>query len=159
MKKLLSYLLLSFLCIAAFAQKEEIVFPKIHLLKMDSSSYLTNKDLKEGKNTVFINFSPTCEHCQRTIESILTNISKFKETQFVLTSFEPFSDMRKFYFDEMLSSFTNVFIGQEKYNELTSQLKYTSFPCLIIFDKDKNFMKKIDEETDAKALLKAMKIK
>ncbi|MFN8237058.1 MAG: hypothetical protein U0T77_02720 [Chitinophagales bacterium] len=64
------------------AQKKPIVFPTFSLLKMDSTSYLTNADLAENKNTIFINFSPTCEHCQRTINSILVNISKFEETQF-----------------------------------------------------------------------------
>jgi thiol-disulfide isomerase/thioredoxin len=141
------------------AQKDDIPFPKFSLLKMDSTTYLTNKDLGEKKNTVFINFSPTCDHCQRTIKSILDNIQKFKETQFVLTSFEDFASIRKFYFDNMLNSFSNVFIGQEKGGLLTSQIKYTAFPCAVLFDKNKTWIKKIEGETNAKVLLKALKIK
>ena len=126
---------------------------------MDSASYLTNKDLKDSVNTVFINFSPTCDHCERTIKSILENISKFSETQFVLSSFEDFAAIRKFYFDNGLHAFTSVFIGQEIDYSLTKQIKYSSFPCLILFDKNRKYLKKIDEESNAKAILKALNIK
>ncbi len=138
------------------AQKKPVVFPTFSLLKMDSTSYLTNADLAENKNTIFINFSPTCEHCQRTINSILVNISKFEETQFVLSSFEDFSTIRKFYFNYFLNSFTNVFIGQELNYSLTSQIRYSSFPCLVIFDKTKTWKKTIPGEVSAKDLLKIL---
>lgn len=143
----------------SFATDNKINFPTFSLLKVDSSSYLTNKDLKDSVNTVFINFSPTCDHCERTIKSILSNITKFTETQFVLSSFEDFASIRKFYFDNGLNSFTNVFIGQETDYSLTSQIKYTSFPCLIFFDKNRKYMKKIDQESNAKEILKALNIK
>jgi thiol-disulfide isomerase/thioredoxin len=143
----------------SFAGDNSIFFPTFSLLKMDSTSYLTEKDLKDSVNTVFINFSPTCDHCERTIKSILENISKFTETQFVLSSFEDFAAIRKFYFDNGLNSFTTVFIGQETDYSLTKQIKYSSFPCLILFDKNKKYLKKIDQESSAKELLKAFKIK
>jgi thiol-disulfide isomerase/thioredoxin len=126
---------------------------------MDSTTYLTNKDLKDSVNIVFINFSPNCDHCERTIKSILENIQKFPQTQFVLTSFEAFENIRKFYFDNGLNSFANIFIGQEIEYNMTKQLKYSSFPCLLLFDKNKQYIKTIDEETNAKTILKALKIK
>lgn len=143
----------------SIAADNSISFPIFSLLKIDSSSYLTNKDIAENKNTVFINFSPTCEHCQRTIKSILDNITKFTETQFVLSSFESFSTIRQFYFDYGLNSYTSVFIGQEPDYSLTKQIKYSSFPCLVLFDKNKQYIKTIDEESNAKEVLKVLKIK
>lgn len=140
-------------------ENNKISFPILSILKMDSTSYITNKDLKDSVNTVFINFSPTCDHCERTIKSILENIQKLKQTQFVLTSFESFETIQKFYFDNGLSSFSNVFVGQEIDYSLTKQIKYSSFPCLVLFDKNKVYIKTIDEESNAKTLLKALKIK
>lgn len=159
MKKLFTIAFLLFCFTVSFAEDKGIHFPTFSLLKVDSSSYLTNKDLKDSVNTVFINFSPTCEHCERTIKSILSNITKFTETQFVLSSFEDFASIRKFYFDNGLNAFTNVFIGQETDYSLTSQIKYTSFPCLIFFNKDKKYIKKIEQESNAKEILKALNIK
>ncbi len=160
MTKFILTVFLSFLIsLNTFAADTSIILPIFSLLKVDSTSYLTNKDLKDSVNTVFINFSPTCDHCQRTIKSILDNISKFTETQFVLTSFEDFSSIRKFYFDYGLNSYTTVFIGQEVDYSLTKQIKYSSFPCLVLFDKNKNYIKKIEQESNAKVLLKALKIK
>ncbi|MCC6583240.1 MAG: hypothetical protein IT271_06025 [Chitinophagales bacterium] len=160
MSKHITIIVFLFCCITqSNAADNKINFPTFSLLKVDSSNYLTNKDLKDSVNTVFINFSPTCDHCERTIKSILSNITKFTETQFVLSSFEDFASIRKFYFDNGLNSFTNVFIGQETDYSLTSQIKYTSFPCLIFFDKDKKYIKKIEQESNAKEILKALNIK
>ncbi len=160
MKKLILFLFISiFFVNFSIAKDKNILFPIFSLLKMDSTSYLTNKDLSGEKSSVFINFSPTCDHCERTIKNILSNISKFTTTQFVLTSFEDFDAIRKFYFENGLSSFTNVFVVQDTDYSLTRQLKYSSFPCLVLFDKQKNYIKTIDEETNAKTLIKALKIK
>lgn len=144
-----------------FAQqnKTTIVFPKFKLLAMDSASFIENQQLKDSINTVFVNFSPQCDHCERTIKSIISNLTKFKNTQFVFTSFEEFSTIRKFYLDNALYSYTNIFVGQELNYELTKQIQYAGFPSVIMFDAHKNWVKSIHEETNAKAILKALKIK
>jgi len=155
---ILTWLLFS-LILDIKAEDKNLLFPTFKLLKMDSSTYLTNQDIADNKNTIFINFSPTCDHCERTIKSILDNITKFSETQFILTSFESFSSIRKFYFDYSLHTYSSVYIVQESDYSLTKQIQYSSFPCLIIFDKQQKFIKKIDEESNAKTLLKVLNIK
>lgn len=146
----------SFQTITFSKDTSSIPFPKIELLKMDSVQLLENKDIDENKTTIFINFSPTCDHCTRTIENILENINLFKETQFILSSFEDFSSIRKFYFDNFLSSYTNVFIGQEIGYSLTKQIKYASFPSLVLFDKQKKWITTIPRETNTKTILKLL---
>lgn len=155
---LLTWMLFS-LVLDLKAEDKNLLFPTFKLLKMDSSTYLTNQDIADNKNTIFINFSPTCDHCERTIKSILDNITKFSETQFILTSFESFSSIRKFYFDYSLHTYSSVYIVQESDYSLTKQIQYSSFPCLILFDKQQKFIKKIDEESNAKTLLKVLNIK
>ena len=155
---LLTWMLFS-LVLDLKAEDKNLLFPTFKLLKMDSSTYLTNQDIADNKNTIFINVSPTCDHCERTIKSILDNITKFSETQFILTSFESFSSIRKFYFDYSLHTYSSVYIVQESDYSLTKQIQYSSFPCLIIFDKQQKFIKKIDEESNAKTLLKVLNIK
>jgi hypothetical protein len=155
---ILTWLLFS-LILDIKAEDKNLLFPTFKLLKMDSSTYLTNQDIASNKNTIFINFSPTCDHCERTIKSILDNITKFSETQFILTSFESFSSIRKFYFDYSLHTYSSVFIVQETDYSLTKQIQYSSFPCLILFDKQQKFIKKIEEESNAKTLLKVLNIK
>ena len=155
---LLTWMLFS-LVLDLKAEDKNLLFPTFKLLKMDSSTYLTNQDIADNKNTIFINFSPTCDHCERTIKSILDNITKFSETQFILTSFESFSSIRKFYFDYSLHTYSSVYIVQESDYSLTKQIQYSSFPCLILFDKQQKFIKKIEEESNAKTLLKVLNIK
>lgn len=136
-----------------------VTFPIVRLLRMDSTNYITNKDLKENTNTIFINFSPTCDHCQRTIADILKHIEKFKGTQVVFTSFESFNALRKFYTDNYLDKYPSVFIGQEQRLELTKQLKYSSFPCSVIFDNTNRWIRTIEGEAKAKEYLRILHLK
>lgn len=161
MKKIIFYFIFCTIFVSNIFSKEDkkIAFPDLKILKMDSIHFITNKDLKDSTNTVFINFSPTCDHCERTIKSILQNIQQLKQTQFVLTSFESFETIQKFYFDNGLNLYVNVFVGQEIDYSLTKQIKYSSFPCLVLFDKNKVYIKTIDQESNAKTLIKALKIK
>ena len=161
MKKigLLAIILFAFV-FSNFAKDDKpILFPTFSLLTMDSISLLTNAAIKDSVNTVFINFSPTCDHCQRTIRSILDNISQFTNTQFVLSSFDEFPVIQKFYFEYGLNSFKNVFVGQETDFTLTKQLQFATFPSLVLFDSNKKWIKKIGQESNAKTLLKTLKIK
>jgi thiol-disulfide isomerase/thioredoxin len=159
--KLIFKVLLSFFIFvnSVFSQENNTVsFPDFSILKMDSSSFFTHKDLKDSLNTVFINFSPNCDHCERTIKSILQNHQKITNTQFILTSFEDFSSILKFYTENKIETYSNIYMGQEIDFTLTRQIKYSSFPCLVFFDKHKKYIKTIKEESNAKAVLKALKI-
>lgn len=160
MKKVFAYFfaIQLFLSIGYSNSDNSINFPSLQILKVDSATFITNQDLKNNYNTVFINFSPTCEHCQRTIQSILNNYNRFKETQFILTSFEEFATIRQFYFDYNLGAYKNIYIGQEIDYSLTKQIKYSSFPCLVLFNKQQQYVKTIDEETNAKTLLKQLNL-
>lgn len=150
-----------FICpLLSFAEDTtSISYPYFRLLKMDSVHYLTQKDLPAHKNTVFINFSPTCEHCQRTIGDILKNIEKFKETQFVLSSFEVFNAIKQFHTDYKLEKYPTIFIGQEQNFELTRKLNYSSFPCSILFDQNNKYILKIEGEAKSKEYLRLLKLK
>ena len=160
MKQLFSVLIPLFIFVnTVFSQENKTIpFPDFSILKMDSTSFYTNKELKDSLNTVFINFSPNCDHCERTIKSILQNLQKITNTQFVLTSFENFSSILKFYTDNKIETYSNIYMGQEIDFNLTKQIKYSSFPCLVFFDMNKKYIKTIKEESNAKAVLKALKI-
>lgn len=160
MKRLFAFLTPVFIFTnTVFSQENNIIpFPIYRILKMDSSTFYSNKDLNDSLNTVFINFSPDCDHCERTIKNILQNRQKITNTQFVLTSFEDFNSIYKFYTENKINTFSNIYLGQEIDFTLTRQIKYSSFPCLVLFDKNKKHIKTINEESNAKAVLKALKI-
>jgi hypothetical protein len=157
-------LLFLLIFIPAFALKAQdksknIPFPTFKLLAMDSISFVENNELNDTLITLFINFSPECDHCERTIKSILDNMSKFQQTQIVLTSFEPFDKIRKFYLDNSLYAYKNLFVGQEIDYQLTKQIHYAGFPSVVMFDKNKQWIKSIHEETNSKTILKSLKLK
>lgn len=115
MKRLFAFLTPVFIFTnTVFSQENNIIpFPIYRILKMDSSTFYSNKDLNDSLNTVFINFSPDCDHCERTIKNILQNRQKITNTQFVLTSFEDFNSIYKFYTENKINTFSNIYLGQE----------------------------------------------
>lgn len=157
-------LILAFALSAAVLRAEEpvaaatIPFPEIKLMQLDSVQQYDNSILKKDYRTVFINFSPTCDHCQRTIESILKNIARFPQTQFVLTSFDSMEAIRTFYFNYNLSAYTNVYVGQEIAYSMTKQLKYAGFPSVVLFDQSGKWLHSVHEVTNAKNILKQYKL-
>ena len=64
--------------------------PPFHLLKLDSSTYLTKEDVKKNHRTIIMYFSPDCDHCKHQTESILADFSKFKDIEIIMATYQPF---------------------------------------------------------------------
>ena len=56
------------------------------VLQKTAGGTFTNTNLKPGKRTMLMIFSPQCEHCAYTIDSLKRNAAMFKNTQFVLVA-------------------------------------------------------------------------
>ena len=56
------------------------------VLQKTAGGTITNTNLKPGKRTMLMIFSPQCEHCAYTIDSLKRNAAMFKNTQFVLVA-------------------------------------------------------------------------
>src|SRR6202011_1998046 len=70
--------------------------PPFHLLKLDSSTYLTKDDLKKHRRTLIMFFSPDCDHCKHQTEAILEVQDKFKDIEIVMATYQPFEEMKAF---------------------------------------------------------------
>ena len=56
------------------------------VLQKTAGGTFTNTNLKPVKRTMLMIFSPQCEHCAYTIDSLKRNAAMFKNTQFVLVA-------------------------------------------------------------------------
>ena len=56
------------------------------VLQKTAGGTFTNTNLKPGTRTMLMIFSPQCEHCAYTIDSLKRNAAMFKNTQFVLVA-------------------------------------------------------------------------
>ena len=113
-------------------------FPFIPPFKLDKASDSTRfvkDDLKKKTATLFILFSPDCEHCQHETKDLLANIDKFKKIQIVMATWLPYADMKKFYEEYKIADYPKITMARDAGFYLPPWFKVTSLPFLAMFNK------------------------
>jgi thioredoxin-related protein len=109
--------------------------PPFHLLKVDSATYLTKDDIKKGRRTIVMFFSPDCDHCKRQTDSILADFDDFKNIEIVMATYQPFEEMKDFNAHYRLSEHPNIKIGRDEKFFLAPFYKIRNLPYLALYDK------------------------
>ena len=129
--------------------------PPFHLLKLDSSTYLTKDDIKKHRRTLVMFFSPDCDHCKHQTESILGDFSDFKDVEIVMATYQPFSEMKEFYAHYHLSDHPNIKIGRDEKFFLAPFYKIRNLPYLALYDKKGNLITTFEGTQKVETLVKA----
>lgn len=129
--------------------------PQFTIYKASDSTKFTREDLKKKKSTVFIIFSPDCEHCQHETEALIANIDKFKNAQIVMVEYLSHGQMVKFYKDYKIENYHNIIMGRDTKFFLPVFFKVESLPAIYVYDKKGKFKQafsgsvKMDKIADA----------
>ena len=115
------------------------VIPQFTIYKASDSTTFTREDLKKRMPTVFIIFSPDCEHCQHETEALLANIDKFKDAQIVMVEYLAYDEMKKFYINYKIENYPNITMGRDAKFFLPVFFKVESLPAIYVYDKKGNF--------------------
>ncbi len=113
--------------------------PQFSIYKASDSTVFTRDNLQKRKPTVFIIFSPDCEHCQHETESLIANIDKFKDAQIVMVEYLSFEEMVKFYKIYKIENYTNIIMGRDAKFYLPMFFKIESLPAIYVYDKKGKF--------------------
>jgi thiol-disulfide isomerase/thioredoxin len=113
--------------------------PQFTIYKASDSTKFTREDLQKRKPTVFIIFSPDCEHCQHETEALTANIDKFKDAQIVMVEYLPHDQMVKFYKDYKIENYPNIIMGRDAKFLLPLFFKVESLPSIYVYDKKGRF--------------------
>jgi thiol-disulfide isomerase/thioredoxin len=113
--------------------------PQFTIYKASDSTTFTRDDLKKRKPTVFIIFSPDCEHCQHETEALIANIDKFKDAQIVMVEYLGYDEMKKFYTNYKIENYKNITMGRDAKFFLPVFFKVESLPAIYVYDKKGNF--------------------
>lgn len=147
MSKLFIFILTAFTAQAGFSQADSTKpvylrfpsLPQFTIYKASDSTKFTRDDLQKRKPTVFIIFSPDCEHCHKETEELTANIDKFRDAQIVMVQFLPHAQMVKFYQDHKIADYPNITMGRDAQYFLPLFFKVTSLPAIFVYDKKGNF--------------------
>lgn len=113
--------------------------PQFTIYKAADSSIFTRANLAKRKPTIFIIFSPDCEHCQHETEALIANIDKFKRAQIVMVEYLAFEEMVKFYKNYQIEKYPNIIMGRDAKFYLPLFFKVESLPAIYVYDKKGNF--------------------
>lgn len=133
--------------------------PPFHLLKLDSSTYLTKEDVRKGHKTIIMYFSPDCEHCKHQTEAILSDFSKFKDFNIIMATYQPFEEMKTFDEKYKMTSHPNVQIGRDEKFFLPPFYKIRNLPYLALYDKKGNLITTFEGTQKTDTILTAMNAK
>ena len=115
------------------------VVPQFTIYKAADSTKFTRENLQKNKSTVFIIFSPDCEHCHHETKALIANIDKFKKAQIVMVQYLQHAQMEKFYKDYKIANYPNIIMGRDAKFFLPMFFKVTSLPAIYVYDKKGNF--------------------
>lgn len=162
MKTKITALFIFFCSIFTFAQTENTLksIPEFSFVKMQSEGIFSSKDIKKGKQTLIVLYSPTCIHCQLALNHFSNNYEEhLKNTQIILVSEYEAKDAIPF-LKEHASNFVNnknVELLYDSNYEFGPTFQPTSIPTFYLFDKDKNLVTIKKGSVEANQIFKYLK--
>jgi thioredoxin-related protein len=133
--------------------------PPFHLLKLDSTGYLTKEDLKKHRRTIVMFFSPDCDHCKHQTESILADFADFKDVEIVMATYQPFGELKEFNTHYRLFEHPNIKLGRDEKFFLAPFYKIRNLPYLALYDKKGNLITTFEGTQKVETIVKAFQQK
>ena len=130
------------LALVCFSQSDSLpvykrfpYIPQFTIYKAPDSTQFTRSNLKK-KPTVFIIFSPDCDHCQRETKDLLSNFDKFKKSQIVMVTYLPYEEMMQFYKDYKIANYPQIIMGRDAKFFFPIFFNVHNFPSIIVYNKE-----------------------
>jgi thiol-disulfide isomerase/thioredoxin len=127
--------------------------PEFTVYKAPDSTVFTRNDLHKKKNTIFVIFSPDCEHCQRETEMLTQNINKFKNTQFVMVTYLPWEEMIAFYKHYKIANYPQITMARDTKFFFPVFFKVRNLPSIFVYDKKGNLKKSFEGDVKPETIL------
>jgi thiol-disulfide isomerase/thioredoxin len=135
------------------------IVPPFHLLKPDSSTYLTKNDLRKNRPVLIIFFSPDCDHCKHQMKDILADFSGFKDIEIIMATYQPFEEMKSFYSYYRIADHPNIQMGRDEKFTLPPFYRMQSLPFMALYDKKGNYITHFEGNQKVETILDAFKSK
>jgi len=130
--------------------------PAFNIRLADSGTIFNTYNIPEGKPIALMLFSPDCDHCKRTIKSLIKGMDSIKNIQFYLISgYHDYGAIREFYEKHHLGDYENIKVVGRDYEYFFIDFYKTKFvPDIALYDAHKKLIKLIEGETTANEVYK-----
>ena len=130
--------------------------PSFTVYKAPDSTAFTRNNLKEKKETVFMIFSPDCEHCQHETEALLKDIDKLKNTQIIMITYLPYEEMITFYKNYKIANYPQITMARDSKFFFPVFFKVRNLPSIFVYDKKGNFKKNFEGNVKIDSIAEAL---
>ena len=111
---------------------------------------------KPNTPSVFIAFSPDCEHCQYEAKSLNERQHDLEKAQIVMFTSEKDSLTKVFSHSYGLDTVQNIKVISDEKNELYTAFGVKTIPSIFIYNKAGKLVKQYKGETKIDAIIKAL---
>jgi len=115
-------------------------------------------DLKTGRPTLLIYFSPECEHCQTLMKEFFKKADAFSESNILMITFLPADRVVSFVKEYPVAKYTNITVGTEGMGFLVrDHLGIQNMPFAAIYDKKNKLISKYERDIPLDEILVKIK--
>ena len=129
--------------------------PEFTVYKAPDSSLFSRDDLQK-KPTVFILFSPDCEHCQHETAELIKNIDQFKKVQILMVTYMPYDSMMAFYRHYNIAAYPNIIMARDSKYILPIFFDLKQLPSIFIYNKKGKLKKAFSGSTEIKSIIEEL---
>ena len=115
--------------------------PMFKIRSIDSSIYIFTSNISSGKPSVFIYFSPDCEHCIQETQAISRSISDLKSANIFMITSDTSVATCQFYKSMRLDTIPNIFVGNDDNYSFYKAFLPSTTPYIVIYNKNKELRK------------------
>ncbi len=134
------------------------VLPQFSILNTDSTSWFTTRDIRNGAPVMIMLFSPDCEHCKDQAATIVKNMDKLKNTEIVMSTFQPVHKMKEFCNIYKLAQYPNVHVGRDVKYFFGPFYRMKYSPFVAIYSKDRKLVRVFEGGAKIDKLLEALNV-
>jgi len=144
---LIVFMLVSSLLTTSSAQKPAELVPNFIFYKFDNTPF-TNKNLATGKETLFVFFDVTCDHCRQTIETLSSRIDECKQIAVYLITLDDKAAVGNFLkqYGKNLVNKRNVVILRDKKDQFITLFGPRKYPSIFLFSSQKKLLLYDDQD-------------
>lgn len=130
--------------------------PDFTFFRLDKTAF-ANKNLEQGKQLFFIFFDPTCEHCQRAIQSLNDHYKQLKNTSIYLISTANAETIDQFInkYGKTLYNRKNVMLLQDRGDVFLAKFQPRRYPGMYLYSAER---KLIDYEDNEESMFRFWKV-
>ena len=132
--------------------------PAFTVYKAPDSTAFTNKDVKKKRPVLLMLFSPECGHCQHVAKEILEHLDSHKKTnmKILMVTWLPYNTLVSFNKDYKIADYSMITLGWDSKFFFVPFYHVTTFPKLIVYDKNGKFVKSFESNIKIEDVWKAL---